>query len=159
MSHRKMQSHLLLYVDGELTDRERTAVDRHLSECADCRAYLSRLKSVWQAEPPRPRTPPSYLWARVEAGIRGQVAPRPFWPSRMDRLAFMTRPALMAITLIAGILVGAYLGDLSSTTVSSENPAPAPDPDSVLNASYLETFQDLPPESVDGIYLAGAAEE
>jgi len=37
------------YVDGELSERGRTRIERHLGECAECRRLLAGLRLVLDA--------------------------------------------------------------------------------------------------------------
>ncbi|MBM3264380.1 MAG: zf-HC2 domain-containing protein [candidate division Zixibacteria bacterium] len=157
MTHRNIQNRLLLYLDDELPDRERADIACHLAQCSPCRSYLAELKRLWETEPAH-RTPPSYLWKNVQTVIRGH-APGRTRPTGVGRLFPLLRPALMTAALIVGIAIGTYIGNLPETVASSENPVVSAEAGEILNASYLENFQDIPPESVDGIYLTGAVDE
>ena len=36
------------YLDGELRDRDRVAVERHLAECDHCRGYVEQVRTLLQ---------------------------------------------------------------------------------------------------------------
>jgi anti-sigma factor RsiW len=159
MTHREIQAHLLLYLDGELPEQKRAAVDAHLRQCARCRDYMYTLKTVWQADQTHRLTPPPYLWTRIEARMREAAPVRPSWIWLSDRLGWLGRPALLAATLLAGILIGTYLGNPAAAPAPEESPIAVYEEESTLNAAYQETFQDIAPESVRGAYLIGMTEE
>lgn len=58
------------YLDDELTDGERAAVDAHLSSCADCRQMLAELRDVVQrAASLTTRPPQTDLWSGIAARL------------------------------------------------------------------------------------------
>jgi len=101
------ENELILYHYGEADGAE---IERHLAECADCRAEYSQLCETFEAldELPVPRRPESYpqqVWQRVEARL-----PR---PRRLDWRAWFSVPRFaMAGAMAALLLVGFLLGQL-----------------------------------------------
>ena len=60
------------YLDGELTPAERADVDRHLTQCAECRSTLEDLRGVVsEAALLRDARPARDLWS----GIAARIAP------------------------------------------------------------------------------------
>ena len=49
MNCRRFQNDLYEYLDGELAPRLRAAVEKHLAECADCRAKLAQEQGFGQS--------------------------------------------------------------------------------------------------------------
>jgi anti-sigma factor RsiW len=44
MKHDSIHKELIFYIDNELSVEKRTAVEKHLEECADCRSFLAFLQ-------------------------------------------------------------------------------------------------------------------
>jgi anti-sigma factor RsiW len=58
-------------VDGELTDRQRTAAEDHLALCPACRAELEHIASIQQLVAGLPTlTVPAVVWAGMMTGRR-----------------------------------------------------------------------------------------
>jgi len=94
------------YADGELAAAERTALEAHLSTCADCRATLEELRQVVaRAQALEDREPASDLWPGVAQRIRrGRIADRPVRPDRR-RFSF-TVPQLAAASIALALISG-----------------------------------------------------
>src|SRR2546422_11298052 len=70
------------YVDGDLSERDRQALEAHLEDCASCRETIEELRAlVSQAQALEPSAPSTDLWpsiaARIEAGSRSATFRRP----------------------------------------------------------------------------------
>ena len=153
MHHRHIQQQLILYLDGELAEQEMVQIKEHLAQCSDCRLYVETMASVWEQTPVR-ETPSPYLWNRVEARILEVEKPRTVLSDIFQHLGMLTRPAMMVATLAVGILLGAYLGNMHPEDSEVLNPQMAvQDRENSVNASYLESFNDMPPESVGQTYM------
>ncbi len=58
------------YVDGELANGERFALEAHLATCADCRATVEELRRVvTRANSLEPRAPRTDLWSGIHARL------------------------------------------------------------------------------------------
>jgi anti-sigma factor RsiW len=90
------------FVDGELSVAERTALEAHLTTCADCRATVDDLrKVVARAKALEDRGPTRDLWPRVAQRIRGDRL------VRHDRRRFsFTVPQLIAAGIALILLSG-----------------------------------------------------
>jgi hypothetical protein len=133
---------LSAYLDGELDAAAAGAVERHLAECADCRATLKQLGAVKQWAPGYTGVPASReLWGKVLTGIEppAPVAkPRIAWHGRRINVGM---PMLLAAS-IALLLIGAGVvynlrptqqqqmasGDSSTQSVDSSAPDRGWDP-------------------------------
>lgn len=158
MNHRHVRHQLVLYLDGDLSDQDMTRVRDHLDQCLRCRRYFESFASVWHQAPDRV-APPPFLWTRVEARIRESERPEPLLTDVIRHFALLVRPAVMLLTLIAGVLIGAYLGNLPVSTPDNRDEQMAiRNSEDVFDVAYLESFNDMPPESVGQAYMLVASE-
>jgi hypothetical protein len=106
MSCRNFETMLDAYVDNELSAEERLRVERHLSDCPDCRAAVSEVRSLMDraAELPRGIPPRRDLFpeirARIEEHHAGSVG-REKAP-RARRVRWIGLAASLLIVAIAG---------------------------------------------------------
>lgn len=98
---------LSAYLDGELDSAAAGAAERHLAECADCRATLQQLGAVKQWAPGYTGVPASgELWGKVLKGIEqpAPIATKSIaWHGRRINVGM---PMLLAAS-IALVLIGA----------------------------------------------------
>ncbi len=150
--HRRCQEDLSACLDGQLTPRDRARVQRHLKECAECRAELdalrhtvSLLRAVPVLKPPR-----SFVLPVTEVKRQRQV--------RRQRLAYVYLQAATAVATVLLVLVisgdavlryapaqpGARLSEVRApeTAVLLES-APVAE-DSALPEPAPQTVQELP---------------
>jgi hypothetical protein len=109
------------YVDQAIGGETRADIDRHLGECAVCRALVDDLLAIRRtAASMPPIDPPAAAWTRIEQAIAsdrlGQPAPRRLtWPPTRAQFAWLG----LAATIILATMVGLRVG-LPSTTISTE---------------------------------------
>lgn len=69
---------LSAYLDGELSEKERSRVAAHLETCARCREEYEAIRSAAQALSSLPYTSaPASLWSRIEAELQATSPPAP----------------------------------------------------------------------------------
>jgi len=99
--HNEWTDKLSDYLDDELADSERAAVEAHLQECADCSAVLNDLRRVIaraQAAAAAARPPQTDLWT----GVAGRID-----RIRQPRRISLTVPQLAAAAvLLMGVSAG-----------------------------------------------------
>lgn len=102
MSDHLREESYIPYLDGRLSEAERTELDRHLAACADCRARLEELGRVlgvlgeWKVAEPSPH---------FDAALRARLAEEP--PARPS---YVLRPAYaLALAAVAAVVLGIYL--------------------------------------------------
>ena len=93
------------YLDGELSDAERAALESHLASCRECTATLAELREVVaRAGALTPRPPAADLWPGIEPRLQsGAVIPFRATPSR--RFSF-TLPQLAAAGIALMVVSG-----------------------------------------------------
>jgi anti-sigma factor RsiW len=104
-SHPEPRDLLAAYVDGQLDPATQATIDRHLAECAECRADVTEQRRVkaWLA-------PGAALPAGLAERVRGQTFEAPPAPAPRPPLAFPIRRTWVAAAAIAAVLVVAVLG-------------------------------------------------
>ena len=121
VEHDFCQDNLSAYVDGMASAREKARVERHLSECSDCRQTLSELRAMvaMLRQTPALKVPRSFALPQ-SVGVR-QTEPRVF---RLNpgylRLAASVATAVLVLVVSGDLLLrSGFLG-------SRQSNAPAP---------------------------------
>jgi len=162
MKHKKIEKKFLLYLDGELFKREMATVQEHLEHCSSCKENLHLLSEIWKAEAIGKRENPSpFLWTRLEVRIKEYECNQNLFTDFFEQLVRLARPALALSMLVGGILLGVYLGNIpvSRNAQGADVQSSAQNRDRFFNSIYLDSFRDLPPESVGGVYVTLASQK
>ena len=143
MTHERWTDLLSDYLDGELADGERIALEAHLAECTACSATLDELRWVVARARALSDSPPAEdLWPAIAAlvgGTGGAVRPSVVPIASRRRISFSIPQlaaagiALAVMSGAAGLAIRSRLAE--SPTVAAGVQAPAPAPDVVLAAS------------------------
>lgn len=112
------------YLDGELGNDERVALEAHLATCGQCYAILGELRQVVaHAKSLEDREPPNDLWAGIRAGITADAArlTQGRHPGVSGSRRFsLTVPQLLAASIALVLLSGGGVWmALKQTTVAS----------------------------------------
>src|SRR6185436_8757209 len=98
------------YLDGELTEIDRIALEAHLPECAECTDTLAELRSViGRARALDDRPPVRDLWPGVAALIGAAPAARPKAKVLQFRRVSFSVPQLAAAALALMVGSGAVV--------------------------------------------------
>lgn len=124
MTHDAFNAQLMAFMEGELDDAARLAVERHAQGCGVCGALLADLRDIRSQGSKLPELTPSRdLWAGIAARIEAPVVPigaatpatafpaatRPVWQRQwVKRVAF-------AASLVGAVSVG-YFGATQTGT-------------------------------------------
>jgi anti-sigma factor RsiW len=144
--HEEWTDRLSDYLDGELTDEERRAVDAHLRGCAECTAVLNDLKRVVaraQGVAGAARPPAADLWAGIAARI--ETSPRSVRLSRRSageanvEGAKAGLPRRVTFTLPQLAAAAAVLIAVSGTVAVKLMPAPTPPAAAVATVAQPES--------------------
>lgn len=78
MNCERMETQLIAYLDGRVSDAERAEVEAHLAACAACRTRAEEFRRVWSVLDEAPALEPSLGF---DARLRQRVAaePKPRW--------------------------------------------------------------------------------
>jgi len=117
------------YVDGELTDEERYAVESHLAGCESCAATVEDLKQVMErARAMGPRPPHADLWPGIADRIGasgGQAHVAPFGARAPRRFSF-TLPQLAAASVLIALVSGTLAWRIRPSGPSDGPPSSSP---------------------------------
>jgi len=93
------------YIDGELDNTERAALEAHLATCGQCYATLSELRQVVARAKALEDTPPAKdLWLGIRAGIAQGSEPRRHAPGIARRRFSFSVPQLLAASIALVLL-------------------------------------------------------
>lgn len=143
MKCRKIEKKLSAFLDNELKEKERRKIREHLKICPLCTQKLRELSLIQKFVKELEGIEPSlYLWDNLLKRISSTKS------LIRKRTFHILAPITATIILIVGILTGIYLGKTlyseSKSFVQEEN----------VELLYLNTFNDLPPDSIGGIYTS-----
>ena len=90
MEHNDIRHKLSEYIDGSITDQERTEIEEHLKTCQQCtdalqelRKTIEHIKTVEEIDPPAWMTQKIMAKVRAEAGEKKSLFQRLFYPLRV----------------------------------------------------------------------------
>jgi anti-sigma factor RsiW len=139
--HGYVEERLSAYLDGELTQREKGIVERHLATCQDCRWNLDTLRQTVQWVQELPSVPVPRVFT-IPVSAQPARAPRRRWgvPLLQGATALV---ALMLVFVVAGdfFLTGSWSGlPLAAPGGSEVAPTLAAEADEALQA-VVETLE------------------
>ena len=151
MNHRYLEDRVIRYIDGDLPPDEMARCDEYLRNHPRYRERVDALRQAWHSDDLFKVTGPTLrLRTRFEAALRGEDHVETD-PSVGTGLAWLARPALMAVTLAAGILIGAYLGSGSNGDTAGVDPLPVQT--GVVAYSFTNDLQVISSEPVEQEFL------
>jgi anti-sigma factor RsiW len=139
------------YVDEALPAAERTAVDAHLTACAECRELVAGLRSVVAAVSTlKPVEPPPAAWKRIERTVRrdNAEARTPWWP-------WLAAAAVLVLATVAGLRLAGVWHQPSPPDLAAS--APAPDA-KAIEAELLQAEQHYQ-KAIAGLERIASAEK
>jgi anti-sigma factor RsiW len=151
----RVRRQLNAYLDGELSPKSRTAVERHLVRCKSCRSVWESLNRLGQALQvvEVPPVPPSLTWQIMAKAREDQNTEMERNVIRLGHRLATPRPwafkVAAAAVLVFGLAVGSYTGRSVSQTVTAQTAVQA-DPLAVYN---LDCLADAPSGSLADSYL------
>lgn len=151
MDHRYLEDRIIRYIDGDLPPDEKARCDEYLRTHPRFRERVDALRQAWHSDDLLKVTGPTLrLRTRFEAALRGEEV-NESGTTVGTGLAWLARPALMAVTLIAGILIGAYLG--SGTNGDTAGIEPLPVQTGVVAYSFANDLQEISSEPMEQEFL------
>ncbi len=161
MKCKKVTKRLLLFLDKELSEKERSVIQEHLNHCPNCSHRANALTEFYSPLGNLGTvSSPAFLWEKVYQKITDYENNRnPVIQFFETVPRYATAVAMIVIFLIA-VFIGIYLGSnpnfQSSTTLAVTTDISAEE--EFVKATYINSFDDIPSESVGGVYLTLKAE-
>ena len=135
MKHNNIHKNLIFYIDNELSVEKRTAVEKHLEQCAHCRSFLAFLQDGMQIiEKEKNQEVSPFFYTRLSTRL--EEKPEYQTKSQWVRLA---QPAFFSLILVLGIYGGLRLGSNASS--------PKVNQPATSNIQMLNDFEAEPIES------------
>jgi len=103
MSCERMESRILAYMDGRLSEAERAEVQKHLDACAVCRVRATEFSSVSELLDELPMIEPSPAFdVRVRARMAAEPVKQSWWAwlHPASRIAFASSVLLLATVFV-----------------------------------------------------------
>ena len=156
----QVEKRLSAFQDGELDPQEQERVKGHLESCSACRDRYEGMEKVWQALGDCQEIIP-------DPGFYGQLVKKINESNRASsptgfRWLFQGFSSSWATStlLIAGILIGAYLGSLlGRSDLFPLQPSQAVGPRAASEVFSLKAFDPLPPGTLGDKYIRMATYE
>ena len=110
MKCKNLHSKLIFYLEDDLPEAEKGRVEKHLSECNECRAFANDMRKtlgIIEVEK-KPESNP-FFYTRLKARLESEYQQEP----EMFRRPFFARvlqPVLFSVILLLGIYAGIKLG-------------------------------------------------
>ena len=131
------------YLDEELQDSDRAALETHMRGCAQCGMALQEMRSLRAAFANAERHPAPYGFAtRVIARTAELEKKKASW--RIPLFVRFAEAAVLLMVITVGILAGRAMTDGS----------PAAQTTNIASSYSLDLFDAAPPGSLGGAYLA-----
>ena len=112
MKHDSITKELIFYIDNELSVEKRTAVEKHLEECADCRSFLAYLQEGMQIiEKEKNQEVSPFFYTRLSA----RLEEKPVYQATNQWIQ-LAQPAFISLILALGIYGGLKIGSNASST-------------------------------------------
>lgn len=156
MIHKTIQKKLILYLDGNLSERETAIVKEHLSQCRLCEKEIQALSAIWKNDSALEKiTPSDYLWTKLEAQLNklNEDSPYPL----IEKLIPVARLSIMAALVVVAIFVGSYIGNVSND-VKKYDLKSTPG-EYFWNTYNLDSFEPIPTESIGKAFTLASNDE
>lgn len=162
MKCKKVRKKLVLFLDGELSEKQRIEIQNHLNSCPDCLKQVDVLLKIWDVSGELERIEPSpYLWNNLSLRIAEYESSKNLFSTFFETIARYAVPATAVVIFLIGIFTGIYLGSFPNSQKPKDSSlnSDVTAKEKFMRSSYLDSFDDLPPESIGGIYITLASKK
>jgi len=154
----QVQERLSAFQDGELKPQEQERVSNHLESCPACRERYAEMEKVWQALG-------DFKEILPEPGFYGQLVKKinesnkTRFPAGFQWLfQFFSSPWATSTLLIAGILIGTFLGNIvAKSDLFPFQQSQAPHSQAAIEVFSLKVFGPIPPGTLADRYMRMAS--
>jgi predicted anti-sigma-YlaC factor YlaD len=159
MECRQVQERLSAFQDGELKPQEQERVSEHLGSCSACRERYAEMEKVWRALG-------DFKEILPEPGFYGQLVKKinesneNRFPVGFHRLfQFFSSPWATSALLIAGILMGTFLGNILVRSDLFPFQHQVAHSQAATEVFSLKAFDPIPPGTLGDKYMRMASYE
>ena len=157
----KVTKKLLSFLDKELSEKESSVIQEHLNHCPNCSRRANALAEFYSpSENLETVNSPAFLWEKVYQKITDYENNHHPLTQFFETVPRYATAVAMIVIFFMAVLTGIYLGsnpnfqNSETLTVTTEISAE----EEFINATYINSFDDIPSESVGGVYLTLKAE-
>jgi anti-sigma factor RsiW len=111
MKCKQLHKKLIFFLEGDLPQKEKEQIKKHLAECPECAGFTDDLKktlNILQSEK-SPEVNP-FFYTRLKAKMENQAVRDKTQPALRPALIKILQPALFTLLLLAGIYSGYKIG-------------------------------------------------
>ena len=154
----QVQDKLSAFQDGELNPQEQERVSSHLESCPACRERYAEMEKIWQALGDfKEVLPEPEFYGQLVKKINERQANR--IPAGFQWLfQFFSSPWATSTLLIAGILIGSFLGNiLAKSDLFPFQQNQAAHSQAAIEVFSLKAFDPIPPGTLADKYMRMAS--
>jgi len=146
MNCKYVENNIIDYLEGKVSEKERTEIENHLIGCEKCRMLVKELSSVWNyvVSPAESELSP-YFWTKLHRKILEYERPKA-WSIFENPIKYL-KPVAYGVLFAVGIFFGYELGD---SYVSEEMSGYLEEFDENI---YLDIFDEVPEGSIGDAYI------
>jgi hypothetical protein len=145
MKCQKAQIKVIPFLNGELAEAEAQKIHLHLEACSRCAREAEVLSKSWNLllDLPEPHQIPNLVPQTLDyiQKMQEETFAKKIWAWIMR----IQNPLTAATALAVGLILGVFIGKSLFTNYSLGPPTE--------DSLYLETFEDLPPNSIADVYM------
>ena len=119
------------YIDGQLNEKQRSSLGRHLAECKGCgKFFIYVMKNIAGLFTNTERLVPSEIvWRRIKGNIETEVANKPTFITgffeRLKGTLYIPKPATIFVTaltfiLVASLALALYIGNQNKLNYNNQ---------------------------------------
>jgi len=150
----QVQDKLSAFQDGELNPQEQERVSGHLESCPACRERYAEMEKIWQALGGfKEILPEPEFYGQLVKKINESSETR-FSAGFQWLLQFFSSPWATSTLLIAGILIGTFLGNiLLKSDLFPFQQSQASHSQAAIEVFSLKVFDPIPPGTLADNYM------
>ena len=111
MKCKKIEKNIISYLGKNLSPEKHETIKNHLKSCSNCQALVEKFELYWNdIENPVLVKPNPFFWTRLKQKINEHEAKTS--TNVIKNYFTKLRPVFLTITVIGGILLGCWLGNI-----------------------------------------------
>jgi len=111
MNHKNIRKKLLLYLEGELPEKEKHAIESHLKSCKKCSKDFELLSNAWVLQHSVNRVSvPASLWDKISERLDEKSKTKYLYYRITSLINQIEQPAFIMALIIAALFIGIRIG-------------------------------------------------